>query len=494
VIAVVALGLTAQALFALYLMLYTWERPERLRASAGPTRFRAPGLSFTALLPARQEEAVIAETIRKVWSANYPKELLEIIVICQADDVGTISAGMEAIRAVGSPAVRMEVYSAEPYNKPHALNVGFAASSHETVTIFDAEDDIHPDIFNVVNTVMLDEQVGVVQAGVQLMNFRDHWFSIFNCLEYFFYYKSRLHFYANVGMIPLGGNTVFFRRSLVDKVGGWDITSLTEDCDIGIRLSAAGEEIRVVYDSHWVTREETPRNVPALVRQRTRWHQGFLQTLQKRDWCRLQGGRRRALAVITLGQPLLDACLLCSVPAVPVAMIFFKIPVLFAMLLYFPLYGVLLQMLANMTAAVVFTREFGEKLPLRVLARMPFTYLPYQWLIGFSALRATRRQLAGRRDWEKTEHLGAHRVDVHAVRRVPLPEHAPANGRRSIEQPAWVKEMSANGSRASERPTRIAEATPLRPRQPRTGDRHARQAGAPRRHRNDHSHDDELEG
>jgi len=64
-------------------------------------------------------------------------------------------------------------------------------------------------------------------------------------------------------------------------------------------------------------------------------------------------------------------------------------------------------------------------MPWRILARMPFTYLPYQWLIGFSALRATRRLLLGRGDWEKTEHLGAHRPAI------PVPLTLPAdNGAR----------------------------------------------------------------
>ena len=123
---------------------------------------------------------------------------------------------------------------------------------------------------------MIKEGVGVVQSGVQLMNFNDHWFGIHNCLEYFFWFKSRLHFYAQVGMIPLGGNTVFVRRELLERVKGWDEHCLTEDADIGLRLSVLGERIRVVYDSQHVTREETPDSVASFIRQRTRWQQGFL--------------------------------------------------------------------------------------------------------------------------------------------------------------------------------------------------------------------------
>ena len=64
------------------------------------------------------------------------------------------------------------------------------------VTIFDAEDEPHPDIFNVVNTVMLREEAQVVQCGVQLMNYADRWFSALNVLEYFFWFKSRMHYHA----------------------------------------------------------------------------------------------------------------------------------------------------------------------------------------------------------------------------------------------------------------------------------------------------------
>ena len=80
------------------------------------------------------------------------------------------------------------------------------------VTIFDAEDEPHPDILNVVNTVMAARgRPTVVQCGVQLMNYADRWFSALNVLEYFFWFKSRMHYHAAVGMVPLGGNTVFIR-------------------------------------------------------------------------------------------------------------------------------------------------------------------------------------------------------------------------------------------------------------------------------------------
>jgi hypothetical protein len=37
-------------------------------------------------------------------------------------------------------------------------------------------------------------------------------------------------------------------------------------------------------------------------------------------------------------------------------------------------------------------------------------YIPFQWLIGWSALRAIGRELRGVANWEKTAHTGTHRV------------------------------------------------------------------------------------
>jgi glycosyltransferase XagB len=426
VVSVLSAALTTYGLFTLWLMLSAWDRPARLRSTAGPSRFREPQLSFAVLIPARDEEAVIGETIARIAASNYPRELVEIIVICQRDDPRTMGAVQRETWRLGSGRARLVVYDAPPFNKPHALNVGFAACGGDVITVFDAEDDVHPDIFNVMNTVMLDDGAGVVQGGVQLMNFKQHWFSAFNCVEYFFYFRSRLHFNASVGMVPLGGNTVSIRRELVDRVGGWDESCLTEDADIGVRLSALGEPIRVVYDSRWVTREETPHSRRAMVKQRTRWCQGFLQIFAKGDWRRFEGRRRRALAAVTFGQPILDGLLISLVPLVPVALIYVKLPVLAAMITLTPLYVVGLQMLAGTVGLIEFGRLYGERVPVRLVLRMPFTYLACQWLIGYSAARAIVRLLRGRSDWEKTHHRGAHRTAPAGPRIRPgiLPEPA----------------------------------------------------------------------
>ena len=47
--------LTIQSAYTLYLMLYTWDRPEAYARAKAPDRFVPPQKAFTVMLPARHE-------------------------------------------------------------------------------------------------------------------------------------------------------------------------------------------------------------------------------------------------------------------------------------------------------------------------------------------------------------------------------------------------------------------------------------------------------
>lgn len=415
--------LIVQATHTLYLMLYTWDQPEAYRRAQVAPYFLPPQKSFAILLPARHEEDVIQTTIERVVRARYPLSLLEVVVICSEDDTGTIAQAqgkIEALRQLGVNNVRVLIYNEPPINKPHGLNVGLYNTRHEVVTIFDAEDDIHPDIFNIVNTLMLEERVPVIQCGVQLMNYQTNWYSTLNVLEYFFWFKSRLHYHARQQAVTLGGNSVFFTRAVLQQVGGWDVDDLTEDADIGIRISCLGVPMRVVYDDRYVTREETPPTLGQFIRQRTRWDQGFLQTLFKGDWKRLPTRRQRWLAFYTLAFPGGQAMLGLYLLAALIMLLAVKLPTGVAMLLNLPFYLLIAHYCLSVIGLYEFTHAHGLKPSWKTPLMMAVAYLPYQWVLSYAALRATLRQLRGINNWEKTQHIGAHRKDLPAANAAPV--------------------------------------------------------------------------
>jgi len=71
-------------------MLYAWEDEEKHLRNRAPRAFQQPRYSFTILLPARHEEAVIQETIERVVDLKYPHELVQVLVIIESGDSGTI--------------------------------------------------------------------------------------------------------------------------------------------------------------------------------------------------------------------------------------------------------------------------------------------------------------------------------------------------------------------------------------------------------------------
>lgn len=417
--------LSVQAAYALYTMVYAWRKPDLDDLGRAPDQLAAPALSFAAIVPARHEEAVIARTLDRLVHSNYPAQLLQVIVVCSADDDGTIDQTARRIadlEANGITNVRLVVFDDGRVSKPHGLNHALQYAKADVIAVFDAEDEIHPDIVNIVNTVMVNEGVKVVQAGVQLMNFQSSWYSVFNVLEYFFWFKSRLHHQARLGSLPLGGNTVFFSRELLDRIGGWDESNLTEDAEIGLRVSSIGERIRVIYDDRYVTKEETPPTFRQFVKQRTRWSQGFMQTLRKGVWKQLPTRRQRALALYTLAFPHAQAFLALYLPLALCMVFLVDLPMPVAMLSVVPL----LFLVAHFLVAVVGLHEFADAHQLKTtpwtVVKMAVTWLPYQLVLSYAALRAFSRQVARRGEWQKTEHVGAHRTGSDAAAAGPAKE------------------------------------------------------------------------
>ncbi|HAE82576.1 MAG TPA: glycosyl transferase family 2, partial [Ktedonobacter sp.] len=303
-----------------------------------------------------------------------------------------------------------------PVNKPHGMNLALQVARGDIVTIFDAEDEPHPDILNIINTTMLNNDVDVVQSGVQLMNHNTKWFCFLNVLEYFFWFKSSMHFFAQVGMTPLGGNTVFVRRELMEQLGGWDETCLTEDADLGIRLNISHARMRIIYDDEFVTREETPHTVAQFIKQRTRWNQGFLQILFKGEWLKLERFSQRLLAFYVLTLPELQAFFALLVPVSLLMFFFVKLPLWFAMLTFLPFYCFILTAFIDLAGLHEFLKVHKRSWNWHEAMIMIVAFIPYQWLLSFGALRAVFRFTQGRSNWEKTAHIGQHRNSSAAQR------------------------------------------------------------------------------
>jgi hypothetical protein len=182
-----------------------------------------------------------------------------------------------------------------------------------------------------------------------------------------------------------------------------------------------GARVEVCYDPHLVTREETPHTLGALIKQRTRWNQGFLQVYRKGIWRRLPTRKQRAVARWTLAQPFVQAFTGLAIPASIAAMLWLRVPVGIAMLSFLPAIPTLATAAFEVTALREFCRVYYVRVRPRdyvvLLLGAPF----YQIALSVAALRAVVREARGQRGWEKTAHSGAHLATITVPAAVAVP-------------------------------------------------------------------------
>ena len=406
IVVLIALVLFAIATSTLYLNTYAWWDPSTQERTFYGGLLQEARYSFSLIMPCRQEEEQVMRATLEALLIQSHREV-EIIISVGHDDLATVDIA-HRLAAEHPATVRVSVEHSEVKNKPLQLNAALAMCRNDIVGVFDAESIAAPDLLRNIDSCFVARDADVVQGAVQLMNFKDTWYSLRNCLEYFTWFRSRLHAHANKGFIPLGGNTVFIKRELLIQVGGWDTKCLAEDCDLGVRLSTLGREIVVAYSAELVTREETPDSLRSLIKQRTRWSLGFMQVFAKGDWKQLPTRRRRALAWWTLMQQHFMAFAGLVIPIAIIAAVWGNFPMVVTLIAFLPL----IPTIATMAFDICMLHEFGRDHRYRVrfydYVRLVLSTPFYQLVLAFAAVRALAKFHRGDFRWEKTAHSGAH--------------------------------------------------------------------------------------
>jgi cellulose synthase/poly-beta-1,6-N-acetylglucosamine synthase-like glycosyltransferase len=278
-----------------------------LRAHRGAAEIAPMGAvqppSYSVMVPVYHEAGVIPALFDALARLDYPRDRLEILILVEHDDPETRRACERHTR----PGWRIvDVPPGVPRTKPRALNVGLAELTGELLTIYDAEDRPEPDQLRraVRAFAALPGDVACLQARLDFYNSRQNLLTKLFACEYATQFGLYLEGIAAYGhAMPLGGTSTHFRTEVVREVGGWDAWNVTEDCELGMRLAAAGYGSRTL-DS--VTYEEAVPVTGAWIRQRSRWVKGFAQTALVMTrapvrTARAMGVRRYLAALATVG-------------------------------------------------------------------------------------------------------------------------------------------------------------------------------------------------
>ncbi|MHA7302186.1 glycosyltransferase [Pseudarthrobacter sp. MDT1-22] len=390
----------------LWWMLHAWRTPENYESTNFPTAGVLSRHSFSIIIPCRDEPYdVMAATVQRLLDQTHRR--VEIVISVGDDDVDTVDRA-RMLAALYPQNIKVSVNGDPIKNKPRQLNSALPLCTGDIVGIIDAESLTAPGLLAHIDATFQLTGADIVQGAVHLVNYRSRWFTLRNCLEYRIWFRSRLHGHANSGFIPLGGNTVFVWRHLLEQVGGWDGDCLAEDCEIGVRLSVMGKHTVCVYDPALTTLEEAPTTIKTFIKQRTRWSLGFMQVLAKGEWKKLPTWQRRLGGWWTLVQQYAMALAGVLLPVAFVTAVTLSLPVGIVILTYVPLIPLLLTVVFEILVLREFGRDMNFKIGLRdyvlLIVSTPF----YQGMLLYSAVAAVLKFRHRNFTWDKTPHTGTH--------------------------------------------------------------------------------------
>ena len=225
-----------------------------------------PGV--TVLIPAYNEEAVIATSVRAALGSDYPR--LEVLVLDDGStddtEAGALAAaaGDERCRVIRDPVNR---------GKAERLNAGFALATHDHVVVTDADGHLHPNaVRHLVTRLDSSPLLAAVAGGPHVTN-RNNFICAMQVLEAAAIIGLLRRTQSLTGRVgTVAGVLGIFHRDRVIAAGGYDGRMATEDIDLTWRLLMAGWT--TAYEPRALVGMEVPPTLSALWAQRKRWARG----------------------------------------------------------------------------------------------------------------------------------------------------------------------------------------------------------------------------
>ncbi len=228
------------------------------------------------LIPAYNEEKVIARTIRSVMLSNYKN--LRIVVIDDGSKDATYEVALNAYPDQIASG-RLTVLTKPNGGKADALNFALDHIDEEIYVGIDADGVIAHDAVTNLVPHFANPEIGAVAGNAKVGNRVNLW-TRWQALEYITsqnFERRALDLFDVVMVVP--GAIGAWRTAPVRAGGGYHTNTVAEDADLTMSLLEQGYS--VIYEDQALAFTEAPVNADGLKRQRFRWSFGILQALWK---------------------------------------------------------------------------------------------------------------------------------------------------------------------------------------------------------------------
>ncbi len=252
---------------------------KRLQALLDPVREASTPTdwpSYAVMVPLFHEGRMVSDLVDALCKLDYPRDRLTCYLLLEEEDDETRSA----LNKIRLPAFieQVTVPRGGPQTKPKALNYALSFVQSDLTVIYDAEDRPDPQQLKIAALTMIrgGPSLACLQARLAIDNAHSNFLTRQFAIEYAALFDGLLPFLAfDRLVVPLGGTSNHFRTHVLKQIGGWDPYNVTEDADLGLRLSRFGYHIETIASDTW---EEAPESYSIWLKQRTRWFKGWMQT------------------------------------------------------------------------------------------------------------------------------------------------------------------------------------------------------------------------
>ncbi|MEO0854016.1 MAG: glycosyltransferase family 2 protein, partial [Cyanobacteria bacterium J06648_11] len=194
------------------------------------------------LIPAKNESAVLPALLQTLSQLDYPGDRFDVWAI---DDASTDSTP-ECLSDGQTRFPQVRVYRREAGasgGKSGAMNEVLPMTQGDIIAVFDADAAVPADLLKRSLPLFKSEKVAAVQVRKAIANVDSNLWtrgqSIEMALDSYFQ-QQRV---AVGGLSELRGNGQLVRRSALQKVGGWNEATVTDDLDLTLRLHLLGGDI-----------------------------------------------------------------------------------------------------------------------------------------------------------------------------------------------------------------------------------------------------------
>lgn len=237
--------------------------------------------TVTIVVPAHNEEIVIAQTVKAILNLHYPADRIEVLLF--ADNCNDQTA-QKMHSVIDLPQYRSRnvrvIERTGSGGKAGVLNDALATAHGDYIGVYDA--DAMPErnaLYFLVKEINKDPARYMAAFGRNKTRNAEQNF-LTRCINQEIVVTQRIQHCAiwhmfKIGRIP--GTNFIINRDYAASIGGWSNGALTEDTDISFKIMQSGKLIALAYNSEAFQQE--PERLHDYYFQRLRWAKGNYQVV-----------------------------------------------------------------------------------------------------------------------------------------------------------------------------------------------------------------------